>query len=78
MASLFARINFSRFWPNTMDYSKVFGQISFCTHNSSLEGAAELKFVSFCSSRNALSDGILICQKPWTKSIVHGFGQIYF
>ena len=25
-------------------------QVSFCTHNSSLEGAMELKFVAFCSS----------------------------
>ena len=31
-------------------------------HNSSLEGAMELKFVLFCSSRDALSDGILFDQ----------------
>ena len=34
-----------------------FGQMSFRTHNSLLEGATELKFVSFCSSLDALSDG---------------------
>ena len=27
------------------------------THNSSLEGATKLKFVSFCSPLDALSDG---------------------
>ena len=31
----------------------------------------KLKFAPFCSSRDALSDGILFHQKPWT--IVHGF-----
>ena len=30
------------------------------THNSSLEGAMELKFVPFRSSRDALSDGIFV------------------
>ena len=30
------------------------------THNSSLEGATKLKFASFCSPWDALSDGILI------------------
>ena len=47
-------------------------------HNSSLEGAMDLKFAPFCSSCDALSDGILFSTffglrkiKPWT--IVHGF-----
>ena len=30
------------------------------THNSSLEGAMELKFAPFCSSSDALSDEIII------------------
>ena len=43
---------FSRFWRKTMDYIvRRFDQLSFCTHNSSLEGA------SFCFSCDALSDG---------------------
>ena len=42
MVSFFARIEIFRFWLKTMDYSKAF---SFRTHNSSLEGATELKFV---------------------------------
>ena len=36
--------------------------LSFRTHNSSLEGAIELKFVPFCSSLDALSDGNLVCR----------------
>ena len=45
-----------------------------------LEGAMKLKFMPFCSSRDALSDEIIFLpkskfsdfgQKPWT--IVHGF-----
>ena len=46
-------------------------------YNSSLEGAMKLKFAPFCSSRDALSDGILFLpksvfgKKPWT--ITHGF-----
>ena len=36
---------------STVHYnSRLFHQISFCTHNSSLEGAMELKFVPFYSS----------------------------
>ena len=36
---------------------RCFGQISLCTHNSSLEGAGKLNPVPFCSSLHALSDG---------------------
>ena len=42
-----------------MDYNKAFDQISFHIHNSSLEGARKLKFAPFCSSEDAVSDGIL-------------------
>ena len=35
-----------------------FDQVSLRANNSSLEGATELKFVLFCSSRDALSDEI--------------------
>ena len=35
--------------------------VTFGTHNSSLEGAMTLKLGPFCSSRDALSDGILFC-----------------
>ena len=52
--------NFQNFWSKTMDYIvRHFGQMPFRTHNSLLEGATELNFVSFCSSLDALSDGIL-------------------
>ena len=37
------------FWPKAMDYSKALSPISLLTHNSSLEGATELKFAPFCS-----------------------------
>ena len=30
-------------------------------HNYAVEGAMKLKFAPFCSSRDALSDGILFC-----------------
>ena len=49
--------------------------------NSSLEGAMKLTFVPFCSSRGALSDGILLCRfsvsgrKPWT--IVRRFDRFF-
>ena len=36
--------------------------VPFRTHNSSLEGAMELKFAPFCSSRDALSVGITFCK----------------
>ena len=48
MESYFFEVNIFRFWPKMMDYSKAF--CSLCAHNSSLEVATELKFVSFCSS----------------------------
>ena len=41
---------------------RCFGQISLCTHNSSLEGAGKLKFQPLCSSIHALSDGIIFGQ----------------
>ena len=47
--------------------------LSFCTHNSSLEGAMELKFAPSCSFRGALSIGITFCQSKnfrfWPKTI---------
>ena len=39
-----------------------------CTHNSPLEGAMELKFASFCSSFNALSNGILLKTMDYSKA----------
>ena len=42
-------------------HSPQLHHISFYTHSSSLEGAKELKFVPFCSSRDAFSDGIIFC-----------------
>ena len=36
--------------------------LSFRTHNSSLEGAVELKFAPSCPFRDALSIGITFCQ----------------
>ena len=50
MESFFAGFKFFRFWPKTMDYSKAFCSISSRTHNSSLEGAMDLKYAPFCSS----------------------------
>ena len=52
MIYCFVEIEFFRFRPKTMDYSKAF---SLSTHNSSLEG--ELKFRSFCSSRLTSTEG---------------------
>ena len=52
-----AEVKSFRIWPKTVDVRR-FGQMSFCTHNSLLEGA---NFVSFCSSLDAHSDGILFC-----------------
>ena len=43
---------------NTHKNSRWFDQVSLRTHNSSLEGATELKFVRSCSSRDALSNEI--------------------
>ena len=40
----------------------VFDLFFLRTHNSSLEGDMKLKFAPFCSSRDALSDGILFCR----------------
>ena len=48
MVPLFAEIASINFWSKTMDYSQAFCSISLRTHNSSLEGATELKFVPFC------------------------------
>ena len=42
--------------------SKAFWSVSLHIHNSSLEGATELKFAPFCSSWGALSDGIVVYQ----------------
>ena len=52
MVSLFAEIVTFSFWPKTMDYSKAFRSDSLEAHNSSLEGATELKFAPFCSLRH--------------------------
>ena len=62
-----------------MDYRKPwtivhgFNQISFRTHNSSLEGATELKFTLKRSSFHALSDGILFAEvkffRFWLKTM---------
>ena len=45
-----------------MDHSQGFWLSYLHTHNSSLEGATELKFVSFCSPLDALSDEIMSCR----------------
>ena len=50
MVTFFAKVKIFRFWLKTMDYSQAFKSISFCTRNSSLEGAMKLKFAAFCSS----------------------------
>ena len=60
MVSLFSEFGSINFWPKTMDYNKGVLMKSCFTHNSSLEGAMELKFVPFRSSRDALSDGIFV------------------
>ena len=44
-----------------------FDQISFRSHNSSLEGATKLKFAPFCSSSGALSDGIIVCRNRFNQ-----------
>ena len=57
MVSLISEFGSIIFWP-TLDYSKAFRRIIFVsnsihTHNSSLEGATELKFGPFYSSLDA-------------------------
>ena len=37
--------------------------INWNAHNSSLEGAMKLKFAPFCSSLNALSNGMIISKQ---------------
>ena len=61
MKSFFADIQIISFWSKTMDYSKAFRPNYFHTHNSSLEDATKLKFAPLCSSCDALSDEIIIC-----------------
>ena len=48
--------------------------LSFHTHNSSLEGAVELKFAPFCSFRDALSIGITFCQSQNFKILAENHG----
>ena len=63
MVSFLAEVKIFRFWPKTMDYNKAFWPKSRCFHhNSSLGGAMKLNFTPFCSSWDALSDGILVCR----------------
>ena len=52
----------SDFGLNAWTIVHGFDRISLHTHNSSLEGGMELKFVPFCSSLDALSDDILFCR----------------
>ena len=40
-----------------------------CIHNSKVEGATELKFAPFCSSLDALSDGILFSPPPFLQAV---------
>ena len=40
------------------------------TPNSSLEGAVELKFVPFCSYRDALSDDMFVCRNRSVQFLV--------
>ena len=51
-----------------------FDQVPFRTHNFSLEGATELKCTPFCSSLNALSDGMLSCQNQTFKFLAENHG----
>ena len=44
------------------------------THNSSLEGAMELKFVPFCSSCDALLPGIIIWQSQNFQNLAENHG----
>ena len=52
----------SHFLIKHLDYSKPFRSDSSCANNYSQEGPMRLKLASFCSPRQALSDGILVCQ----------------
>ena len=52
-----------------------FDQVSLCTHNFSLESAMELKLVPFCSPRDALSDGIIVCQNRLDQFLAENTGQ---
>ena len=51
--------------------------LSFHTHNSSLEGAMELKFAPFCSSQDALSVGITFCQSQNFQILAENHGLVH-
>ena len=50
MVSFLAEVKFFRFWPKTMGYNKAFLLKLRRSFYSTVEGAMELKIVSFCSS----------------------------
>ena len=54
MISFLPKPNFSVSDRKPWTIVRRFDHFSLCAHNSSLEGTIELKFVSFCSSLDAL------------------------
>ena len=73
MVSSISEIVHSIFGRNPWTIVRRFDQISLHTHNSSMEGAMKLKLASFCSTWDALSDGIIDFRNRsfnfWPKSL---------